>query len=77
MLNANRALLCIFYFYEPLLRSTLCTFGQHTGAVTAVKWGRNASYLASVSADRSLRFYGPLNAASVVLSYEQMNKVNH
>ncbi|XP_031779317.1 pre-mRNA-processing factor 19 [Nasonia vitripennis] len=36
----------------------LKTFNDHTAAVTAVRFGRNAEFIASVSMDRSLKLYG-------------------
>jgi pre-mRNA-processing factor 19 len=36
----------------------LAVLEQHTGPVTGVAWGPNASYLASTSMDRHLSFFG-------------------
>ena len=49
----------------PLYRIYLCkqwnllkTFTDHSAAVTGVRFGRNASFVASVSMDRSLKYFG-------------------
>ena len=51
--------------YLFLYRIYLCkqwnllkTFTDHAGAVTGVRFGKNASFVASVSMDRSLKYFG-------------------
>jgi len=36
----------------------IATYNKHTKAVTDVKWGSSAKFLASTSMDRSLKFWG-------------------
>eukprot|EP00758_Cryptobia_borreli_P012226 Tbor_TRINITY_DN5727_c1_g3::TRINITY_DN5727_c1_g3_i3::g.19898::m.19898/K10599/PRPF19, PRP19; pre-mRNA-processing factor 19 len=43
----------------------IVSFTGHTGAVTDVRWGDNASWLASTSLDKSLKIYRPKVPSSV------------
>ena len=39
-------------------RLHLSIFTDHTGLVTGVRFGKNASFVASVAMDRSLKYFG-------------------
>ena len=52
---------CPFPRPAPPLFLLLAFSTDHSGAVTGVKFGKNAAFIASVGMDRTLKYYGQLD----------------
>lgn len=50
-----------FRIYNTKTWNEIAVFNEHTNLGTGVRFGTNASFLASTSMDRTLKFYGSPN----------------